>query len=180
MLSLALAAVAWSWVAVFGQSTVPFLFIGILFVNIFIALGDVICDGMMVEISQKMEADYKLEPGSINRQFQSSQWVGAMVAITLSAFGGGIIAQFFDLRSAALVSGLLPLLLIFLIASAVHEEKVQWDPLKARQGYKAIGILIVVALIFIGFNRWHPDGLLDLAVPIIKVTVTFLAPGIQG
>ncbi len=175
MFSSALAALAWAWVALFGHSSLALLFIGILFVNMFIALGDVICDGMMVEMSQHTEATYGLKTGEVNRELQAAQWFGAMVAITIGALGGGVIAQFFSFTSAALVSGLLPLLLIFLIAVAVPEERVAWDSVKAQRGFKAIGLLVGVSLLFIGMNRLPDTNVLSLLLPLIKMGIIVFA-----
>lgn len=171
ILSSLLCSLAWGWVALFGQSSVTLLFIGVLFVNLMVALGDVICDGMMVEMSQNLEAKYTVPTGSVNRSLQGSQWLGAMVAMTASALAGGFIAQYFGLRWAAMISGVVPILLVLFIALAVKEEKVAWDPIKARKGYATIGLVLLVSGIFTLLGKWDPPTVVALLLPLAKAAI---------
>jgi hypothetical protein len=139
-----LCGFAWFWVAMHG-TTVQTLLVGLVIVNVLIAFSDVVCDGLMVETAQRFEHVYGLPVGTGNRPLQAAQWSGAMVAVFVASIGGGIIAQFFTLRTAAMVSGIAPLLLTIAVAVIVKEEKVAWDWRRANKGWLAIGVIIVVA-----------------------------------
>ncbi len=148
-----MAGVTWFWVAQYG-TTVHALLAGLMIVTIMVAFSDVVCDGLMVETAQHFEKQYHMPEGTANRPFQAAQWAGAMTAIFLASIGGGVIAQYFELKAAALVSGIAPLGLSIVVAFIVKEEKVPWDWDKARKG-----LLAIVAIIVVGyFILWIKDA----------------------
>ncbi len=144
IISSLLCGLAWFWVAMNG-TTVQTLLVGLVIVNVLIAFSDVVCDGLMVETAQRFEHVYGLPEGTANRPLQAAQWSGAMIAVFVASIGGGIIAQFFTLRTAAMVSGIAPLLLTIAVAVIVKEDKVAWDWRRANKGWVTIGVIVAVA-----------------------------------
>jgi len=175
----AVAGVAWLWVSQYG-TTVHALLAALLIINILVAFSDVVCDGLMVETAQRFEQQYRLPEGTANRPFQAAQWSGAMFAVFLASIGGGVIAQYFALKTAALVSGIAPLGLAVAVAFIVKEEKVPWDWAKARKGFIAIGVIIVVAYLVLWIKGaaagtpWKPYEPILSAALIIACLLVFV------
>lgn len=174
-----LAGVAWFWVAQYG-TTVHVLLAALMIVTILVAFSDVVCDGLMVETAQRFEKQYHLPDGTANRPFQAAQWSGAMSAIFLASIGGGVIAQYFELKTAALVSGIAPLGLSVAVAFIVKEEKVPWEWDKARKGLLAIVVIVVVGYFILWIKDaaagtvWKPYEPIMTAVLIIGCLLLFV------
>lgn len=158
VISLVMSSIAWIYIALSGSTNQSSLFLGLIVVNIFVAFSDVVCDGLMVQTAQKIENRYDLPEGTENRAFQVSQWSGAMVAILIAAIAGGVIAQLFDLRTSAVISCIMPFALAVLILFFVKEEKVSFDFEKAKVGFKAIGVTIVVAGLILWLKNTGKDA----------------------
>jgi MFS family permease len=167
IISSLLAGAAWFWVAVNG-TTLQLLLVGLMIVNILVAFSDVVCDGLMVETAQRFENRFALPAGTANRPFQAAQWSGAMFAVLVSAIAGGVIAQFFDLTAAAMISGMLPLGLAVVVALVVKEKKVTWDAQHARKGLLAIAVIVVVASVILHLKDLAPDNPLTPFEPVIS------------
>lgn len=160
IISSLLAAIAWFYVTLFGTSTVTALLTGLMIVNIFVAFSDVVCDGLMIQNAQGAEEIFGMAKGTANRPLQTSQWQGALTAVLISAIAGGIIAQFFALKTAAFISGIFPLILIIGVALFVKEEKVSWEWKRAIKGFVSIGLIVMVAFIILWMKKQPPETLL--------------------
>ncbi len=170
IISSVLAGAAWFWVA-FNGNTLHMLLVGLMIVNILVAFSDVVCDGLMVETAQRFEHRFELPQGTANRPFQAAQWSGAMLAMLISAIAGGIIAQFFELRIAALLSGLMPLGLAILVAVVVKEEKVSLDRQRTRKGLLAIAVIVVVAALILQLKGLAADNPITPFEPVISALI---------
>ncbi len=170
IISSILAAAAWFVVAVNG-TTLELLLVGLMIVNIFVAFSDVVCDGLMVETAQRFERRFELPVGTANRPFQAAQWTGAMTAIFLSTITGGIIAQFFGLKTAAVISGFIPLGLAVAVAFIVKEEKVAWDRAMARKGLISIAMIVAVAFVILQLKGLSPDNPVRPFEPAISALI---------
>jgi hypothetical protein len=170
ILTSLLAGCAWLWVAVNGN-TLQTLLVGLMIVNILVAFSDVVCDGLMVETAQRFEHRYQLPEGTANRPFQAAQWSGASLAMMVSAVAGGVIAQFFNLTTAALISGIIPVALAIVVAVLVKETRVAWDPQKARKGFLAIGVIVIVAFIILELKDIPRDHVLRPYEPLISAAI---------
>ena len=176
--SLGTSAV-WLGVAVSDGWTVESLFAAILAVNLLIAFSDVVCDGLMVEAGRHLEQEEDLPPGTGNRRFQTAQWIGATLAMTIAAVGGGVIAQFFTLRTVAWILVALPLLVVAACVFFVREERTPLRWAEARLGVAAVGLCVMVAAAIVGMKRatagspfaaWEPLASVVLAtVPVLLV-----------
>jgi len=131
----------------------------------------VVCDGLMVETAQRFEHRYQLPAGTANRPFQAAQWSGASLAIMFSAVAGGIIAQFFNLTTAAVISGIIPVVLAIVMAFLVKENKVAWDSRKARKGFLALGVIIIVAFIILQLKNIPGEHVIKPYEPLISALI---------
>lgn len=145
------ASGAWFWVAEGGASTKETLALGLMVVNLGVAFTDVIVDGLMVQSAQKLEAEGRLSEGTLTRSFQSWQWFGANVAVTLAALAGGAIAAVFNVSMAATISGFSLLILLPLIF-LVREDRVAWDWTLARRGFAGIILAVLVGWYYLWSN----------------------------
>lgn len=177
------AGAIWIALAISGASTVELLFFSLVFVNIALAFGDVICDGLMVQYAQFIEQKHQLEEESANRPLQIAQWTGALIAMLIGAFAGGIIAQLFDLKVAAIIAGTMPMLLTIVIALGVKEERVKAERGKMLKGIIAIGVSAGIAFAVIQLNAADPESFfgawswLIQPVMIIGTILCFVQPG---
>ena len=169
-----IAGITWFWVAMNGTS-LQALLVGLMIINIMVAFNDVVCDGLMVETAQRFEQRYQLPAGTVNRPFQAAQWSGAYFALFISSMAGAIIAQFFELRAAAIVSGILPLVLAIAVALLVREDKVAWDREQARKGFLAIAVIAVVAFTILKLKDIPADNPLRPFEPVITALIIISA-----
>ena len=169
-----MAAISWFWVAMNGSS-LQALLLGLMIINIMVAFSDVVCDGLMVEAAQRFEQKYHLPAGTVNRPFQAAQWSGAYFALFIGSMAGAIIAQFFELRTAAIVSGIAPLVLAIAIALLVREDKVAWDRTQARKGFMAIAVIVLVAFIILKLKDIPADNPVRPFEPIITALIIISA-----
>lgn len=144
LISLCITSAAWVWVILMGEPTQSSLFAALVIINLFVAFSDVVCDGMMVQTAQGLDRKHNLPEGTANRPLQASQWNGAFTAILISAVAGGIIAQLFNLKVAAIVSAILPALLAVAVVFIVKEEKVRFEWAQAKLGFVAIALTAVI------------------------------------
>lgn len=149
ILSLIGSGLAWLYVASTGTTSAKALFAGLVMVNILVAFSDVIVDGLMVQKGQELERKFSLPEGTGNRPLQTGQWLGAFAAILVSSIAGGIIAQLFDLGTAATISAVLPFALAALVFFFVSEEKVKFQWGTAKIGIAAIGLVVGVAFLLL-------------------------------
>lgn len=169
-----IAGITWFWVAKNGSS-LQALLVGLMIINIMVAFSDVVCDGLMVETAQRFEQHYNLPAGTVNRPFQAAQWSGAYFALFIGSMAGAIIAQFFELRAAAIVSGIAPLVLAIAIALLVREDKVAWNKEQARKGLIAIAVIIAVAFIILKLKDIPADNPVRPFEPIITALIIITA-----
>ena len=169
-----IAGITWFWVAMNGTS-LQALLAGLIIINIMVAFNDVVCDGLMVETAQRFEQRYSLPAGTVNRPFQAAQWSGAYFALFIGSIVGAIFAQFFQLKAAAIVSGILPLVLAVVVALLVHEDKVEWNRARARKGFMAIAVIIVVAFAILKLKDIPADNPLRAFEPILTALTIITA-----
>lgn len=143
------AGVAWLLLVMERGPTYGLMILAVTSVNIMIAFADVICDGLMVETSQRLEERYGVTTGTANRPLQSMQWMGAFLAIFISSIVGGVIAQFYTLRTAAALSSGALILLGLVVGFFVTEERVPFEWEKAKRGIAAL--FVIAFLIFYRF-----------------------------
>jgi MFS family permease len=169
-----LTGITWFWVAMNGTS-LQALLVGLMIINIMVAFNDVVCDGLMVQTAQHFELQYKLPAGTVNRPFQAAMWSGAYVALFISSIAGAVIAQFFEMRMAAVISGIVPLVLAIAVAFLVREEKVAWDKERAKKGFIAIGVIIIVAFTILKLKDIPADNPVRPFEPIITAVIIITA-----
>lgn len=169
-----ISGVVWFWVAVNGTS-LQALLAGLMIINIMVAFSDVVCDGLMVETAQRFELRFSLPDGTVNRPFQAAQWSGAYFALFIGSMAGAIIAQFFQLRVAAIVSGIVPLVLAIVIALLVREDKVAWNRAQARKGFMAIAVIVIVAFTILKLKDIPVDNPVRPFEPIITALIIISA-----
>jgi hypothetical protein len=169
-----ITGIAWIWVASTGTSYQALL-VGLMIINIMVAFSDVVCDGLMVQTAQRFEQHYKLPAGTVNRPFQAAMWSGAYIAMFISSIAGAVIAQFYELRMAAIISGTVPLVLAIAIALLVKEERVAWDKERARKGFLAIAVIFIVAFAILKLKDIPLDNPVRPFEPIITALAIITA-----
>lgn len=116
------------WSAYFTLSQIGLnqetLKIGLVLAGISFAFADVLCDAVMVEKGQPLNATDRL---------QSTQWAALGLAGVLIAYWKGQIAEHWTLQEALWLVAIPPLLVIGFTALALKEEKsaVSWEMLKS-------------------------------------------------
>ncbi len=80
------------------------------------AFSDVLCDAVMVEKGQPINATDRL---------QSVQWAAIGVAGIIIAFSKGYIAQYLSLSQALLLSAIFPFIMVIFTIAALDESKVK-------------------------------------------------------
>lgn len=147
-----LASGAWFWVASSGTQSVASLALGLTLVNIGVAFTDVVVDGLMVQSAQTLEQAGQLPEGQLSRSFQSWQWAGANVAVTLAALGGGVIASVGNISMSATISGV-ALLCLLPVVFLIKEERVPWNPEAALRGSTGLALAFAVGGYYLWANR---------------------------
>lgn len=182
VISLFATSVAW-FVAAFHGTTAFALIATLLSVNLAVAFSDVVCDGLMLDEAERRERAGLAPPGTGSRSLQAAQWLGGTAAMLVASVLGGLLAQTQGLRLAALISGILPLLLGIGVIALVREERVRWDWQHAVPGFKAIGLVALVSWLILslkGLPESHPlaplEPLLSPVMVLGAVTLLIRVP----
>lgn len=169
ILSLVGSGFAWLYVAATGTTSSQALFAGLVIVNILVAFSDVVADGLMVQKGQELERNFGMKEGTGNRPLQTAQWIGAFTAILFAAIAGGVIAQLFDIKIAAILSAALPFGLAIIIFFFVGEEKVKFEWKTAKVGFAAIAVIVVVAFLILWLKGLRAEDVMKDNVVITTV-----------
>lgn len=113
------------WVS-FSENTLKFLFFS---AAISIAFSDVLCDAVMVEKGQLLNATAKL---------QSSQWFALGLAGIIIAFTKGYIAEYYSLSQAVRFSLLAPIVVIIFTFFVLRESRARYPKETTRQAWQGI------------------------------------------
>lgn len=141
--------------------------IGLILAGISFAFADVLCDAVMVEKGQPLNATDRL---------QSVQWAALGLAGVLIAYFKGQIAEHWTLRQAFLLVAIPPLAVILFTIFALKEEKsiVSWVMLRSigrdlkNAAKSAYGVLMVAVALVVSlwFINGHPKALSNLSTEI--------------
>ncbi|MFH1759316.1 MAG: MFS transporter [Patescibacteria group bacterium] len=125
-----LSVIAYVLVVLFGYSYLNVVIL-LTISSVGFAFSDVLCDAVMVEKGQPLNATDKL---------QSAQWAAISVASVILMFSGGYIAQYLSLQTAVLLSLVFPICVLLVTIFFLKEKKaisVEDSAKKAWQGLKA-------------------------------------------
>lgn len=153
VLASVLSAVGLLVVAMDKSPSQTFLLVTAVVASLGFAFADVICDGLMVETSQDLEARGGLAIGTVNRRFQSLQWMGAFSALAIGAIAGGVVSAYFTLQLAAGISFLFPLAVVVLVIFGIREERRAWNWAQVRPGLVAFVVAGVFLVYVVGTGQ---------------------------
>lgn len=98
-------------------------------VGLGVAFSDVLCDAVMVEKGQPLNATDRL---------QAAQWTSLFAAGVIVAFSKGYIAQYLSLSEAVVLSMIFPTLVIVFTLLMLREERVASSRDSARQAWAGL------------------------------------------
>ena len=140
----AASLIAPSWLILTPTSLSLLLFIG----SVCFAFSDVLCDALMVEKGQPLDATDRL---------QAAQWGAISVAGILVAFSKGYIAAYFSLPQAFLIAMPFPVIMVALTAASLEEPKaassgemasLAWSGLKRAARLKPLWAYAIFLLLY--------------------------------
>ncbi len=174
ILGSVLSATAWLVASFFGDGSITTLLYTLIIVNLFVAMTDVTTDGMMVAKSRELEGLGVYPEGKASDALQATQWNGAYFAVAVSTVLGGIIAQFFSMKVAGVVSASMMLGLAGYVALAVAEERVAWDSEKAKRGFASLGVLALGVVLVLTIRHYAPPKawFTPFLVPLTVIALT--------
>jgi len=139
------------------------------------AFQDVVSDGLMVETGQ---------PLNMTGQFQSIQWAAVYMAMIITAFAGGVVAELaqkgaLSYRSIFAMTAVFPVLtamiVFFLVQEPVRNHPERAAELGLRDIFRYRGIWILAAFLFLwNFSPSFGAPFFYYAVDVLKFTPSFL------
>lgn len=120
-----ISLIAPSWLPLTPTSLSLSLFIG----SVCFAFSDVLCDALMVEKGQPLNATDRL---------QAAEWGAISLAGILVAFSKGYIAEYFSLPEAFLLALPFPLLMVVLSATGLEEQRAESSGEMARLAWSGL------------------------------------------
>jgi MFS family permease len=176
ILTSLVAGAAWLILAFLpDQGTARMLLLFMTLIYMVYAFQDVVADGLMVEAGQ---------PLNMTGQFQSIQWAAVYLAMIITSFAGGWIAEFaqkgvLSYRSIFTMTAVFPLLtaaIVFFLAqepARIHAERVA--ELGLRDIFRHRGIWILAAFLFLwNFSPSFGAPFFYYTVDQLKFTPSFL------
>lgn len=173
ILTSILAGISWLALGVVPQFSVAWLLIWILIGTMAYAFQDVVTDGLMVEVGQ---------PANLTGKFQSIQWSAVYLAMILTSFVGGYVADL--AREGKLsypflfsVSSIFPFLTLTVIFFTVQEKRAPAisKSLSFRKAFENKTVWLLSLFLFLWmFSPSFGTPFMYYAVDKLKFNGTFL------
>lgn len=144
-----------------------------------LAFSDVICDGLMVETSARVERERALPEGSVNRFLQGRQWTGAFLAVVLGSVSGGVVAAFFSVSVGALIACVLPFGVAVLVVFGISEERRVFDWNVAKTGFLALAVASLYVAYVLGTKQIPKGTWWDVVRPYQPYLNGFITLGLM-
>lgn len=164
--ALLFSGTTWLYIAFFNDFSKATIIACLVTINILVAFTDVVTDGFFIDTIQDGTEKEKIEQ---NKLLQSYQWRGAFTAVILSSFFGGIIAQAFNLKLAALISGTIPIIMAVVVCWKFKEQRVNHVKQEKRKGFIAMLYIAVFVTLIVFINK----------ITLSNIQSTFVAFGIS-